>query len=100
MKKNLFILLALCLLLSACSLPPTYMGDRLSPTNRVDVYYSASEVKRDYKVIGHLQSHKYIKSAIERNMASFAKKVGGDAVIILPAEGNRINAEVLKYTTR
>jgi len=97
MKKHCFAILALCILLSACSLPPTYMGDKLPPTHKVDIYYSANEVKRDYKIIGHLSSHVYIKSAIEHNMVLFAKKEGGDGVIIMPAANNRIEAEVLKY---
>lgn len=97
MKKHHYILLTLCLFLSACSLPPTYMGDKLPPTLKVDIYYSANEVKRDYKVIGHLLSHIYIKSTIEHNMVVFAKKEGADAVIIMPAANKRIEAEVLKY---
>jgi len=97
MKKHYYIILIFCTFLSACSLPPTYMGAKLPPTQKVDVYYSANEVKRDYKVIGHLLSHVYIKSAIEHNMASYAKKMGGDGVIIMPAANNRIEAEVLKY---
>ena len=97
MKNHAYITLLLCTLLSACSLPPTYLGDKLPPTYKVDIYYSAGEVKRDYRVMGHLTSHKYIKSAIERNMVDFAKKEGGDGVIIMPAANNRIEAEVIKY---
>jgi len=97
MKKHVYITLILCTLLSACSLPPTYIGDKLPPTKKVDIYYSAGEVKRDYKVIGHLTSHKYIKSAIERNMVEFTKRNGGDGVIIMPAANNRIEGEVIKY---
>ena len=96
-KKRVYIILIFCAFLSACSLPPTYMGDKLPPTNKVDIYYSASEVKLVYKVMGRLVSHKYIKSAIEHNMTAFAKKEGGDAVIIMPEANNRIEAEVIKY---
>ncbi len=96
--KTPIVILTLSLFLSACSLPPTYIGDKLPPTKHVDIYYSISAVKRGYKVIGHLQSHKYIQSAIERNMSVFAKRYGGDAVIIFRPEGNRVNADVLKYT--
>ena len=97
MKKRHHIILALCTFLSACSLPPTYMGDKLPPTQKVDIYYSANEVKRNYKVMGHLTSHKYIKSAIEHIMVDHAKKEGGDGVIIMPAANNHIEAEVIKY---
>ena len=96
MKNSLFLILVL--FVSSCSLPPTYTGDKFAPTHNVDVYYSAGDIKRDYKIIGHLQSHKYIKTAIEHNLSSFAKKVGGDAVIIHPAEGKWIDADVLRYT--
>ena len=98
MKKYYYIIvLTLCASLSACSLPPTYMGDKLPPTNKVDIYYSTNEVKRDYKLMGHLVSHVYIKSTIEHNMTAFAKKEGGDGVIIMPKANNRIEAEVIKY---
>ena len=97
MKKYFYILPGLCAFLSACSLPPIYMGDKLPPTQKVDVYYSANEVKQDYKVIGRLVSHGYIKSAIEHNMSAFAKKEGGDGVIIMPETNNRIEADVIKY---
>lgn len=97
MKNQYYLILMFCALLSACSLPPTYMGDKLPPTHKVDVYYSANEVKRDYKVIGNLLSHVYIKSAIEHNMTAFAKKEGGDGVIIMPEANNRIEAEVIRY---
>lgn len=97
MKKYVYITLLLSTIFSACSLPPAYIGDKLPPTKKVDIYYSAGEVRRDYKVMGHLTSHKYIKSAIERNMVDYAKKEGGDGVIIMPAANNRIEAEVIKY---
>jgi len=95
--KYYSIILILCAFLSACSLPPTYMGSKFTPTTRVDIYYSPNEVKRDYKIIGNLLSHKYVKTTIEHNMVAFAKKAGGDAVIIMPAANNHIEAEVLKY---
>ena|SRR6202012_2571215 len=96
--RSFHVMLILSFFLTACSLPPTYMGDKLPPTKHVDVYYNISDIKHGYKVIGHLQSHKYIKSTVERDMSVFAKRYGGDAVIIFRAEGNRVNADVLKYT--
>ena len=79
------------------------MGDRLKPTNSVDVFYSTISVKKEYKVIGHLESHYYKLEFAKQKFISQAKKVGADAVIILNADTTntnrikRINADVLKY---
>ena len=95
--KN-FIILAICF--SACSLPPQYIGDKLSKTKHVDIFYSANDVKRPYRIIGHLKGHVYFKSAEEKNLSEAARWNGADAIIILPDDGSkpaRSNAEVLKY---
>ena len=101
MKNNL-LLIAACLLLSACEQPIVYVGDRLAKTNKVDVFYTAPTSK-NYKVIGHLESH-YYKLAVARGyFIREAKKVGADAIIILNADTNstarikRLNSDVLKY---
>jgi len=99
MKRYLF-LAALILLFSSCSLPPQYIGDKLPRTKHVDIFYSANDVKRPYKVIGHLKGHVYFKSAEEKSLSEAARWKGADAIIILPADGSkpaRVNAEVLKY---
>jgi len=83
--------------LSACSLgSPTYFGAKYPPTDSVLTYYSAKDVKKPYKVIGHMiaaitdSDQEFVKSKlIER-----AKKIGADALIF-----SDITRETHKDTT-
>lgn len=101
MRNNLFIIAA-SLLLSACVQPIIYMGERLNRTINVDVFYS-SPASKNYRVIGHLESHYYTLTIAREKFISQAKKIGADAIIILNADSSstarikRINADVLKY---
>lgn len=68
--------------LSSCA-TASYIGDKLVPTNSVDVYYSPKDVKKTYKVIGHISSVKGIRDEQAKQMIiAKAKTVGADAVII------------------
>lgn len=76
------------IVLASCS-TISYVGDRYTPTQEVDVYYSAKDVARDYKVIGHLSENvsgingeENAKRAIIRK----CKEVGANGVIILGFE--------------
>jgi len=93
----------LCLLLTACVQPGKYIGAKYPKTKTVDIYHSAAEIKRHYKVIGRLVNGKYPDKEIEHVMVSDAKRAGGDAVILLGVDStitgkpNRVVAEVIKY---
>jgi len=80
------------MVMSACSLPPKYTGDKFARTASVDVFYQGDNVSRAYKVIGHLSSHHYDKSIIKENFVKWGKQVGADAIIISGDE-----AVVVKY---
>lgn len=68
--------------LSSC-ITTSYIGDKLVPTNRVDVFYSAKDVKKDYKVIGHISSETGMGEERAKQMIiGKAKIVGADAIII------------------
>jgi len=103
MKIYQYLLIAICLLISACGQPITYIGMRLTKTNSVAIFYSANAVKRNYKVIGHLASHHYRLEFAKQRFINRAKSVGADAIVILNADTsdtnriNLINADVLKY---
>ena len=100
MKIYYLFLISLCLLLTSCTLPPEYIGDKFSRTNSIAVFYSANEVNKPYKVIGHFVIHKYRKTDVEKGLVYGAKKIGADGVIILGAEAgqpNRIGADAIKY---
>jgi hypothetical protein len=80
-----------------------YNGYRLASTTHVKVFYSRSGVKMDYSVMGRLVSHRYQMDIVVKNFVKYAKSIGGDAIIVLPADSlnnvskNRIYADVLKY---
>jgi len=66
MKTYHLFLISLCLVLSSCGVlePASYFGDTLAtPTTSVDIYYSAHDVKKDYRVIGHLTCPNTIDSS-------------------------------------
>lgn len=87
---------------SSCSLPPVYSGTKYKRTDHVDMYYSFNDVKRDYTVIGHLVSHKYSDKITQRNLVSYAERIGADAIILtgLDLTTDQVGAVVLKYKSR
>ncbi|MBN9297325.1 MAG: hypothetical protein J0I41_09950 [Filimonas sp.] len=85
--RNLFtasaILLSITGLLSSCA-TTSYMGDKLPPTSNVDVFYASKDVKKEYKVIGHIYAPTTLKAdKIKESILTKAKNVGADGVIIL-----------------
>ncbi|WP_257668427.1 hypothetical protein [Parapedobacter tibetensis] len=64
----------------------SYVGDRFQPTEQVDVYYAAKDVKRNYRVIGHVSELVGGFGGEERVKMEIIKKckeVGADAVKLL-----------------
>jgi hypothetical protein len=107
--KNLhiFIIAGLCLLLSSCA-TVTYFGDTVTPaTTNVDVFYSAHDVTKPYKVIGHLN---YLyggdQATVKAKFVAYAQKIGADAIVIIgrtidtggKTGSDVVNADALKYT--
>lgn len=104
MKILVLPLFALLLFLSSCSMPMQYSGDtRSKPTTRIDIYYNHSEIRRPFKVLGSMTDHKYASDFNRKHFEKFARKAGGDAIIILngsrEAENNpnRVKAELIAY---
>lgn len=110
----LFGVLGIVLCLSACSLwSPTYFGTKYPVTNTVETFYSANDIKRPYKVIGHMVAPiSRSASGQERTRLSLveqAKKVGGDGLIFsdIRRQTNKettddfsIKAEVVIFTDK
>ncbi len=70
-------------LLSSCA-STSYMGDQHPATSSVDVFYAAKDVKKEYKVIGHVYaSTSGNAEKVKASILEKAKSVGADAVIIL-----------------
>ena len=96
---------ALLASLSACA-SSNYIGDTYPATRNVDVYYATKDVKREYKVIGHISASASVdeKAAKDRIIAK-AQMVGADAIIItgLDFTGGKDSvpfnrADAIKYT--
>jgi hypothetical protein len=102
MKRYLIILAVMALFASSCSIAPEYSGTKYKRTDHVDVYYSFNDVKRDYTVIGHLVSRKYSDKIIQRNLISWAERVGADAIILTGTDitTEKVGAVVLKYKSK
>lgn len=102
--KNLKLhcfLFVLIFFISSC-VTTNYLGDTYPPTQKIDVYYDARDVKKDFKVIGHLITA-YTNDSAEAKEALSAKarQVGADGIVILPVSGNgdhvSIKADAIKY---
>ncbi len=102
MKNYHIILISICLLLSSCA-TVTYFGDKLTPTTSVDIFYSAHDVKKEYKVIGHLTFPNSGQERVKTKLTEYAKSIGADAIVILGTDATKdnqaavVNADALKY---
>jgi hypothetical protein len=105
MKNYHLILIGFCLFLSSCTAMVSYFGDRATPTTTVDVFYSAHDVKKDYKVLGHLNCPNGGQETVKSLLIDKAKSIGADAIVItgstVDASGKYtsdvVNADALKY---
>jgi G3E family GTPase len=104
MKNYHILLICLCVVLSSCALQVTYFGDKLAPTSSVDIFYSAHDVTRRYKVIGHLTCVNAInQERVKAQLLAHAQTIGADAIIISGTDATKdnqaavVNADALKY---
>ena len=103
MKHYFTILVASSLLLSSCSALVNYIGDKYPSTTTVDIFYSAHDVKKEYKVIGHLTYPNAGTDAVRSAMENYGKKIGADAIVIIGIESSKdaqstvVTADALKY---
>lgn len=93
-------ILSAATLLSSCA-TTSYMGDQLTATTNVDVFYAARDVKKPYKVIGHIYASTTINAdKVKASILSKARAVGADGVIILgiSAIGTGKDAETIQQS--
>lgn len=91
--------------LASCA-TTSYIGDTLAPSEKVDVYYAAKDVKHEYKVIGHISAATSVnENDAKAKIIEKAKTVGADGVIILGLDftGGKDStpfekADAIKYT--
>jgi|SRR3569833_2021121 len=101
--KNFIAILSLSLLLAGCAVV-SYVGDKYPPSNSIEVFYSAHDVTKSYKVIGHMTySASEGTEAIKSKFVEYGKSVGADAVVITGNMGLKdsehayVTADALKY---
>ena len=66
-----------------------YMGETFPPTSHVDVYYSETNVPREYHVMGELLATADLlvsTSKVQEKMVKKAQESGADAVVLLGLE--------------
>lgn len=110
-KISFLIMIMVTILLSSCaSLATSYIGETLPATSNVDVFYASKDIKKDYKVIGHLiTSVNTNVEAAKRTTIKKAKKIGADGVIFSNVDftgggdppnfitSESVKSEVIKY---
>lgn len=113
---KLFYLFGITLFASACSLSqygPTYFGTEYTPTDTVQTFYSAKDIKEPFKVMGHMNattgSSKASKNRTQELVIQRAKKAGADAVIFSEIERQSndttdddlsVKVEVVKFISK
>lgn len=103
--KISFLCYLLPIFLSSCG-TTSYIGNKSNPTSTVDVFYAAKDVKKEYKVIGHISSKTSLnEERAKQRIIERAKSAGADAVIILGIDytGGKDSspyskAEAIKYS--
>ena len=79
------LVLAAALWLTAGCATIDYVGDSYQPSGHVDIYFSETDIPKEYRVIGQVDARgdQYISaSKLQRKMLERAREVGADAVII------------------
>jgi len=111
---NVLGILAITICLCACSLgSPTYFGSKYPPTDAVQTFYSAKDIKQPYKVIGHMVApitrFEAGQEAMKLRMTDMAKKQGANALIfsditrethLKTTDDFSIKAEVIVFTDK
>jgi len=88
MKTYVLTFLFLFLFFLSCS-HVNYVGKTFDQPDKVDIYFSESDTKKDYEVIGHAISAGQIFVSVEElqeKLVEEAKLNGADAVIITGIE--------------
>lgn len=93
-------------LFSSCFSTALYIGETMPATTKIDVYYAAKDVKREYTVTGHISAPQGVDEETDAKLQIIekAKSVGADGVIVLGLDftGGKdstpfYKAEAIKY---
>jgi len=84
MRYALAVLLLLALAVGCTKID--YIGEEYPPTSSVEMFFSADDVERDYKVMGHLvaTADDFVSAGkMQKKIMETAREKGADGVIIL-----------------
>lgn len=103
MKNQLNIAALLLMLVFVLSCSPTlnYLGESYAPTEKVDIFFDAADVEKEYKVMGVVKNEGFEidlndPESMKEAMVKKAKEVGADAVLFV---GFYEEKEVSRTTT-
>ena len=96
MKKIIIYSIGITLLLIiSCSPRINYLGDKLTPTNRVDMYFDEHDITKEYKVMGMMKNEADEfelddVEAVKKAMLKKAREVGADAILFVGFYSERV----------
>lgn len=84
MKKLFIQSIGILALSAATSCAPSYFGKTYAPTQNVDVYFDAADVKRQHEVMGTTDVGQGFNSlnAVQQKVIELGKAQGADGVIM------------------
>ena len=109
MKNESFtlpIILLFSIFLTGSCYTIEYLGESYAPSEQVEVYYDAKQVKKEYRIIGRMAELTSVVKHTEKQMIKKAKSVGADAIIFTDMDakgygkdgiGTTLKAEVIRY---
>lgn len=84
MKKLFIQSIGIFALAAATSCAPSYFGKTYSPTQNVDVYFDAADIKREHEVMGTTDVGQGFNSlnAVQQKVIELGKAQGADGVVM------------------
>lgn len=84
MKKLFIQSIGIFALAATASCTPSYFGKTYSPTQSVDVYFDAADVKREHEVMGTTDIGQGFNSlnAVQQKVIELGKAQGADGVVM------------------
>ena len=92
------VLISILSFLTSCSPTINYLGQRYTPTNKVDLYFDEADVKQNYSVMGRMNNEagEFESDDIEEvqeAMIEKAKSVGADAILFIGFYTDKVNGQ-------
>jgi hypothetical protein len=96
------ILFAFCSFLAGCT-TTDYFGKTYPPTQRVDVFFSAHDVRRDYEIMGQIRAEadEFVSlQAMQQQLMNEAMQKGADAILIEHVGKTQTGLTTVEHNTK